>query len=78
MIGFTGKFLIDAHKRDAEYIANIEALHTFRHKFDRIVSPTDEIAPEDIARECEIGGIRVPDAFVVPEPEEDVKQELGH
>ena len=38
-IGFKGKFLIDAHKRDTEYLANIEALHTFKHRYDRVVSP---------------------------------------
>merc|ERR1711939_570307 len=52
-IGFKGKFLIDAHKRDTEYLANIEALHTFKHRYDRVVSPVEGLPREDVVRECE-------------------------
>ena len=50
-IGFKGKFLIDAHKRDTEYLANIEALHTFKHRYDRVVSPVEGLPREDVVRE---------------------------
>ena len=59
-IGFKGKFLIDAHKRDTEYLANIEALHTFKHRYDRVVSPVEGLPREDVVRECESFGIELP------------------
>jgi len=68
-IGFTGKFLVDAHKRDKEYLANIEALHTFRHRFDRVVKPVEAIEPEVIERECQEMDVAVPDAWAVEEEE---------
>lgn len=74
-IGFKGKFLIDAHKRDSEYLANIEALHTFRHRYDRVVAPTEALAREEVQRECALLDMPVPAAWV---DKDDVKKELGH
>ena len=62
-IGFKGKFLIDAHKRDTEYLANIEALHTFKHRYDRVVHPVDAITPDAIEHECEEYHMDLPPAW---------------
>ena len=70
-IGFKGKFLIDAHKRDTEYLANIEALHTFKHRYDRVVSPVEGLPREDVVRECETFGIELPKAWA------ETKKEIG-
>ena len=70
-IGFKGKFLIDAHKRDTEYLANIEALHTFKHRYVRVVSPVEGLPREDVVRECETFGIELPKAWA------ETKKEIG-
>jgi hypothetical protein len=71
-IGFKGKFLIDAHKRDTEYLANIEALHTFKHRYDRVVSPVEGLPREDVVRECESFGIELPKAWAEQKKEKSL------
>ena len=46
-----------------KYLANIEALHTFKHRYDRVVSPVEGLPREDVVRECESFGIELPKAW---------------
>ncbi|KAJ8602664.1 hypothetical protein CTAYLR_004115 [Chrysophaeum taylorii] len=61
--GFTGKFLIDKTKRDAEYLANLEAITERRKTFARRVDPVTALNRDDIQSQCEAHGLQLPKAW---------------
>ena len=72
-IGFKGKFLIDAHKRDTEYLANIEH-YTFSAPLRPRRLAGRGAAARDVVRECESFGIELPKAWAEQKKEKGQKR----
>jgi len=62
-VGFTGRFLIDAGARDAEYIANLECVDARNKLYSRHVDPVAALRRDDIASQCEKHGLDMPKAW---------------
>lgn len=61
-VGFTGKFLIDTDKRDAEYRANLKAIQERREVFSKHVDPND-IFREDLEGHGKANVVDLPEAW---------------